>query len=78
LDVSIVAGAILLWALLSHVNWPVAVNPAVPEDCVSFGRAGTRCAEHIERKDGDKPAHGQGCHDLGRAGRICWPEPSPD
>jgi hypothetical protein len=75
LDVAIVVGAILLWALLSHVNWSVLGKSTVFEDCVYYGRAGARCTKHVENTQGDKPAKDRNCYSLGRAGRICWPEP---
>ncbi|MDI9847083.1 hypothetical protein QM467_03290 [Rhodoblastus sp. 17X3] len=76
LDVAIVVGAILLWALLSHVNWSGLGKSTVAGDCVYYGRAGARCTEHVESTQGDKSAQDRGCDVLGRAGRICWPEPS--
>ncbi|MDR3435554.1 hypothetical protein [Telmatospirillum sp.] len=76
MDVAIVVGAVLLWALLSHVNWSGLRKPTVAGDCVYFGRAGARCTEHVESTQGDKPAKDRNCYSLGRAGRICWPEPT--
>jgi hypothetical protein len=76
LDVTIVVGAILIWALLSHVNWSGVTKPSAAEDCAYFGRAGAHCTEQIENKDGDKSAHDQNCHSLGRAGRVCQSGPS--
>jgi hypothetical protein len=76
LNVTIVVGAILLWALLSHGNWSGLGKSTVAGDCVYFGRAGARCTEHVESMQADKPAKDRNCVSLGRAGRICWPEPS--
>jgi hypothetical protein len=76
LDVAIVVGAILLWALLSHVNWSGLGKSTAAGDCVYFGRAGAHCTEHLEGTRGDKPAKDRNCYSMGRAGRICWPEPS--
>jgi hypothetical protein len=76
LDVAIVVGAILLWALLSYVNWSGLGKSNVSGDCVYYGRAGARCTKHVESTQGDKPAKDRNCYSLGRAGRICWPEPS--
>ena len=76
LEVSIVVGAMLVWALLSDVNRSGLAKSTDARDCVYFGRAGARCTDHVESAKGDKPTQDRNCYTLGRAGRICWPEPS--
>ena len=75
-DAAIVVGAILLWALLSHVNWSGLTKSTGAGECVYFGRAGARCTERGESAERNKPAQDRNCYSLGRTGRICWPERS--
>lgn len=72
LDISIFVGALLLWALLSHLPWYQLWKPNPADDCVYLGRAGAHCAPRAN-KDGDVPAQ-RICESLRRAGRSCTPE----
>jgi hypothetical protein len=72
----VVVVVILVWAMLSSVNWSGLTKSTDARDCVYFGRAGAHCTELVESTKGDKPTRDRNCYTLGRAGRICWPEPS--
>lgn len=80
-DVSIVIVGILFWALMSRAEHSGAepasgANVAAAEECVYFGRAGARCAEHVDSRERGKSTGDQYCRYFGRAGRRCDPEPS--
>jgi hypothetical protein len=73
LDISIVVGALIIWALLSHLPWHQLWEREAARDCIYLGRAGAHCIESSGKEGG---AQEQACKLLGRAGRSCAPEPS--
>ena len=73
LDVVVVVAALILWALLSHVNAPQFLPPGGAGDCIYLGRAGADCVQKASPANAGAPWR-RGCEFLGRAGEYCPPE----
>jgi hypothetical protein len=72
-EIIIVVAALLLWALLSHVNSPPFRQAGAAGGCVFLGRAGSHCVGSASGADAGAPSP-RGCEFLGRAGDYCPPE----
>jgi hypothetical protein len=73
-EVCFVVGVLLLWAMLSPLLLSKLEKAGDPGTCVSFGRAGTHCAETPGGGGQDPSASGQDCRSLGRGGWGCQPK----
>ncbi len=72
-DISIAVAALILWALLSHVNVSRFLRPETARDCVYLGRAGSHCVKRANSESNRAPPK-RDCEFLGRAGEYCAPE----